>query len=155
MIEMIYASTLQGIVGDKGSIPWNLPEDLKHFKSLTRDTNVVMGRKTFESIPDKFKPLPHRKNIVLTRDPDWFYEGVEVYNRPEDIPYEDLMIIGGTEIYKIYEQLASRIYWTLVYAHYEGDARYRHDLDAWRVVSASACATGTHTYFTLESNSKQ
>ena len=108
------------LIGAGGSLPWHLPEDLAFFKKTTLGHPILMGRKTFESIG---RPLPKRKNIVLTRDESWFHEGVEVIHRPEEIPQteEKIFIIGGAEIYKA---LADRIdEWLVSHVHekYEGD----------------------------------
>lgn len=145
MIEMIYASTLKGVIGNKGQIPWHLPEDLQYFKKMTLNKNVVMGRKTFESIG---RPLPGRKNIVLTTQEDWSHDGVEVYHSPHDIPYDDLIIAGGAQVYAHYETRAQRIYWTLVLDDYPGDTVYRHAIDEWKVASHTM-RPPTHVYLNL------
>jgi dihydrofolate reductase len=87
------------LIGANGKLPWYLPEDLKFFKKTTLGHPILMGRKTFESIG---RPLPKRRNIVLTRDESWTHEGVEVIHSPEEIPATEgkIFVIGGAEIYK-------------------------------------------------------
>ncbi|MCU1477450.1 MAG: Dihydrofolate reductase [Subtercola sp.] len=77
-IALIWAEARGGIIGDAGTIPWHLPEDLAHFKELTTGDAVLMGRKTWDSLPERFRPLPGRRNLVLTRDPEWTVVGAEV-----------------------------------------------------------------------------
>ncbi len=87
------------LIGRDGRLPWHLPEDLAFFKKTTLGHPILMGRKTFESIG---RPLPKRRNIVLTRDKTWSHEGVEVIHSPEEIPdsTDTIHVIGGAEIYK-------------------------------------------------------
>ncbi len=87
------------VIGRDGTLPWHLPEDLAFFKKTTLGHPILMGRKTFESIG---RPLPKRKNIVLTRDRNWSHPGVETIHSPEKIPETDgaIFVIGGAEIYK-------------------------------------------------------
>ncbi len=106
-------------------MPWHLPADLRHFKALTMDQPMVMGRKTFESLPGL---LPGRRHIVLTRDPDWGEEGAEVAHSVEDALHlanaPHVAVIGGAEIYRLFLPLAHRIEWTEVHAAPEGDTRF-------------------------------
>ena len=108
------------LIGRNGSLPWHLPEDLAFFKKTTLGHPILMGRKTFESIG---RPLPKRRNIVLTRDRSWTHEGVEVIHSPQEIPdsVETIHVIGGAEIYKA---LSDRIdEWLVSHVHenHEGD----------------------------------
>ncbi len=140
VISLIVARSRNGVIGRDGALPWHLPADLKHFKRLTVGKPVVMGRKTFESIG---KPLPGRHNIVVTRNPDWNREGVSVVpNLAEAIAAagldpraraDEIMIIGGAEIYAQCLPFASRIYLTDVELDIAGDAHFPDvDLTAWR-----------------------
>ena len=101
-VVMVAAVAENGVIGLGGDIPWSIPEDLKHFRAVTRDNVVVMGRRTFESIGH---PLPFRTNIVVTRDQDWSYDGVFVAHSVDEAialaaDFEgDVMIIGGAQIY--------------------------------------------------------
>ncbi len=98
-ITAIVAMTPERVIGREGKLPWHLPEDLKFFKRTTSGHPVVMGRKTYESIG---RPLPNRRNIVLTRDPGWSAPGVEVFRSPEELRSLEgrVFVIGGAEIYK-------------------------------------------------------
>ncbi len=126
-ITIVVARAKNGIIGNKGALPWHLPADLKRFKAITVGKPVVMGRKTFESIG---KPLPGRQNIVMTRDPAWTADGVTVVpNLAEAVAAAgldprvrgDLMIIGGAEIYALALPIATRIELTEVDAEPAGD----------------------------------
>ncbi len=110
----IVAMTQDRVIGRDGTLPWHLPEDLAFFKRTTSGHPIVMGRKTYESIG---RPLPKRRNIVLTRDPAWQAAGVEVIHSPDQLPEVDgpVFIIGGAEIYaafldKLDELLVSRVH---------------------------------------------
>lgn len=121
-IAMIVAMSQNGVIGDHGKLPWHLPEDLKHFKSLTMGHKIVMGRKTFESIG---RPLPGRENIVLTRDAAYVAQGVEVIHSLKDLvlsPDQGLFVIGGAEIYRLFLPCTDRLYLTLVLQDFCGDA---------------------------------
>jgi dihydrofolate reductase len=104
-LVLIAAVADGGVIGRNGAIPWHLPEDVAHFRELTMGHPVVMGRRTWESIPDRFRPLPGRRNIVLTRQADWEAEGAEhapsldvalalVADEPE------VFVIGGAQVYE-------------------------------------------------------
>jgi dihydrofolate reductase len=143
-IALILARADNGVIGARGGLPWHLPADLQHFKRLTLGKPVIMGRKTFASIG---KPLPRRLNIVVTRDPNWTAPGVQVAQDLKTalaIAYEDalrtgadeVMVIGGAEIFRLAMDQASRIYLTEVHRDFEGDVRF--DLPSgsgWREIS--------------------
>ena len=93
-LHLIYARAANGVIGKDNRLPWHLPEDMAHFKRSTLGCPVIMGRKTWDSLPPKFRPLPGRLNIVVTRDPTWSAEGAEVVH---EIP-DDGWIIGGAEL---------------------------------------------------------
>jgi len=126
-LHLIYARARNGTIGKDGQMPWHLPEDLAHFKRVTLGQPVIMGRKTWDSLPARFRPLPGRVNIVITRQSDWHAEGAL---RAESI--EDAMrlcgdaphawIMGGAEIYRQAEPLASTAVVTEIDADFEGDA---------------------------------
>ena len=119
---MIYARASNGVIGKDGTMPWHIPADLKRFKRLTMGHAMIMGRKTFESFPS---PLPGRRHIVLTRDLGWHADGAEVaHSRAEALQLagcEPIAIIGGAEIYRLFEKEAERIEMTQVHAEYDGD----------------------------------
>ena len=129
-ISLIVAVSRNGAIGLNNQLPWYLPEDLKYFKSVTMGKPLIMGRKTFDSIG---RPLPGRANIVLTRDPQWTSDGVEVVQSVEQAlvaaeiaceaaDVDEIMVIGGEQIYRMTIDLADRIYLTQVDADVEGDA---------------------------------
>ena len=111
-INLIYARAANGVIGKDGAMPWHLPEDLAHFKQLTQGCPVLMGRKTWDSLPPKFRPLPGRTNIVITRQADWQAEGAQRADSLEEAlrlagAAPEIWIIGGAQIYAQAEPLAS------------------------------------------------
>ena len=126
-INMIFARAANGVIGHNNAMPWHLPEDLAHFKKLTLGCPVIMGRKTWYSIPPKFRPLPGRTNIVVTRQSDWQPEGANTAGSLQAAlgqchAASDVWIIGGAQIYAQAEPLASRIEMTLIDKDFDGDA---------------------------------
>ena len=123
MITFILARADNGVIGRDGKLPWHIPADLKHFKALTAGKPMIMGRKTFDSFP---APLPGRRHIVLTRDPDWSAAGAEpaqsVEQALELAGGGDISVIGGAEVYALFLDRADRIEVTEVHATPEGDA---------------------------------
>lgn len=129
-IKIILACTKDGGIGLNGEIPWYFPEDLSFFKKMTNGKTVVMGRKTFESLP--IKPLPNRKNIVITRDKNKLVDFlnkiivIESFDKLEEyIKYssDEIFIIGGKDIYEYFFDKASEIYVTLINRNYETDVK--------------------------------
>lgn len=126
-INLIYARAANGVIGKNNAMPWHLPEDLAHFKRLTQGWPVVMGRKTWDSLPARFRPLPGRTNVVITRQPGWNDAGALPANSLEDAlalcqQSEEVWIIGGAQIYAQAEPLAHRIEVTEIAQDFEGDA---------------------------------
>jgi len=121
-ITLIVARAQSGVIGRDGKLPWHLPADLKRFKALTMGSVMVMGRKTFESLPGL---LPGRRHIVLTRDRSWKAEGAEVAQSPEEALRlagdEPVSIIGGAHIFGLFLSLADRIELTEVLEDVPGD----------------------------------
>lgn len=122
-LTAIVAMTPDRVIGRGGTLPWHLPEDLAFFKRVTTGHPVVMGRKTYESIG---RPLPKRRNIVLTRDPKWSAPGAEVIHRPEDLATLPeitgrVFIIGGAEIYSAFLPSLDELLVSHVFARHEGD----------------------------------
>jgi dihydrofolate reductase len=99
-VGLIWAQSASGVIGRAGAIPWRLPEDLARFKNLTLGHTVVMGRRTWESLPARVRPLPGRRNVVLTRQADYMAEGAHVMSSLYDaLSGADVWVIGGAEIY--------------------------------------------------------
>ena len=126
-IHMVFARAANGVIGRDNTIPWRLPEDMAHFKRLTTGWPVIMGRKTWDSLPPKFRPLPGRANIVITRQPDWKAAGAETAASLADAlalcaASEEVWIIGGAQIYAQAMPLAGRIEVTEIAENIEGDA---------------------------------
>lgn len=125
-VSLIAAISTNNCIGKNNALPWHIPEDLKHFKELTTGKTVLMGRKTWESIPAKFRPLPNRKNIVITTQADFITpEGVEVFHNIDDAlkhhSHEQIFIIGGANIYTQTIDLADTLYITEVHQIIDGD----------------------------------
>lgn len=129
-INMIAAMAENRVIGKDNGMPRPrnaAPGDLQRFKELTVGHAVVMGRKTFDSLPKGFKPLKDRRNIVLTRDESWEYPGVEVMHSRQEVldalsVEQEIFIAGGSEIYALFLDIADKIYLTLIRGTYEGDA---------------------------------
>ncbi|MGV0785400.1 dihydrofolate reductase [Mycolicibacterium sp. XJ2] len=108
-VGLIWAQSSSGVIGRGGGIPWRLPEDQARFKELTMGHTVVMGRLTWESLPAKVRPLPGRRNVVLTHRPDYAAEGAEVVASLDDALTDDpVWVIGGAQIYLAALQVATR-----------------------------------------------
>ncbi len=128
-IALIYARAANGVIGKDGTMPWHLPEDLAHFKQLTLGAPVIMGRKTWDSLPPRFRPLPGRSNIVVTRQPDWKENGVqrssslrEALQIAEQSNPATVWVIGGAQIYAQALPLAQRVEVTEIAQDFDGDA---------------------------------
>ena len=124
MIALVYAVSLNGVIGKYGGLPWNIPSDLAHFKAITMGKPIIMGRKTWESLPRK--PLPGRRNIVVSRQPDFRPEGAEVFNSidaalAQAAEAPEICVIGGAELFNATLPKAQRVYLTRVLASVEGD----------------------------------
>jgi len=156
-LHLIYARASNGTIGKEGQMPWHLPEDLAHFKRVTLGQPVIMGRKTWDSLPARFRPLPGRLNIVITRQSDWQAEGALRSNSIEgamrlcgDAP--DAWIMGGAEIYRQAEPLASTAVVTEIERDYDGDAFAPELGESWQpiqresLVAASGLAYSFVTY---------
>lgn len=121
-ITIVVARAQNGVIGRDGDLPWHLPADLKRFKALTMGSAMVMGRKTFESLPGL---LPGRRHLVLTRDPEWSAGGAEVVHSVEEAlaigKGDPVSVIGGAEIFKLFIPIADRIELTEVLADAAGD----------------------------------
>ncbi|MCS5593628.1 MAG: dihydrofolate reductase [Porticoccaceae bacterium] len=142
-LSLIVAMSRNGVIGLDDRLPWHLSEDLKYFKSVTMGKPIIMGRKTFDSIG---RPLPGRCNIVITRNPNWIEPGVKIAQTIdqamllgrqacEESGGEEVMVIGGEQIYRITLAVADRIYLTEVDADIKGDAFFpEFDRSTWSQV---------------------
>ena len=126
IISMIAAMANNRVIGLDNKMPWHLPADLQHFKAVTTGKPVIMGRKTFESIG---RPLPGRRNIIITRNSEYSAEGIETVTTPEDAlnlvcDVEEVMIIGGGNIYEQFLPKADRLYLTFIDLDVNGDTQF-------------------------------
>jgi dihydrofolate reductase len=150
IISMIAALSNNRVIGRDNALPWHLPEDLKYFKRVTMGKPLLMGRKTYQSIG---RPLPGRTSIVLTRQPDFKAPGVVVVNTPEQalgkarlLDADELMVIGGEDVYRTMLPLAQRLYLTRLDIDVAGDAYFPQlESGLWRELSRQDIAAGEET----------
>ena len=126
-LNLIFARAANGVIGNNNTLPWHLPEDMAHFKRTTLGCPVIMGRKTWDSLPPKFRPLPGRLNIVVTRQPDWQATGAltahSLKQACELCPADsEAWVIGGADIYAQALPLASTAVVTEIDIDFDGDA---------------------------------
>ena len=146
-LNLIFARAANGVIGAANTIPWHLPEDMAHFKARTLGAPVIMGRKTWDSLPPRFRPLPGRSNIVVTRQADWQAEPAsdqvlraaslsEALELGRNLS-QDVWVIGGAQIYAQALPLADAVEVTEIGRDFEGDA-FAPELDEqWQAVSRS------------------
>ncbi|WP_309678468.1 dihydrofolate reductase [Polaromonas sp.] len=147
-INMIWARAANGVIGKDNVMPWHLPEDMAHFKALTQGWPVIMGRKTWDSLPPRFRPLPGRVNIVVTRQAGWQAAGaVPAASLPDALRLsanaQEVWVMGGAQIYAQAEPLAHRIEVTEIAQDFEGDA-YAPALGASWIEMARTSHTSTN-----------
>jgi dihydrofolate reductase len=139
MISFVVAVARNGVIGREGGLPWHISSDLKRFKEITMGKPVIMGRKTWDSLPRK--PLPGRRNIVITRQPGFSAPGAEVVASPEEAlglcgGAPEIAVIGGGEVYRLFWPLVDRLYLTEVDLDVEGDTHFPAlDPAEWREVA--------------------
>ncbi|HRH68760.1 MAG TPA: dihydrofolate reductase [Flavobacteriales bacterium] len=141
IVSAIAAVAQNGTIGNKGDLPWHLPDDLKYFQRITKDHHVITGRKNYESIPAKYRPLKDRVNIVVTRNRGYVAPGalvVDSLNAGLEIAHlaneSEAFIIGGGQIYReaLTMRLVDRLYLTVVHADVQGDTHFpKLDGDEW------------------------
>ena len=131
--------TYQRVIGNAGSIPWQIPEESKLFRDLTVGNTVVMGRKTWESLPEKYRPLPNRRNIVVSSQLRSL-DGAEVYSSLDDAlqttdeDSREIFIIGGRRLYEEALPRVDRLHISWIDREYDGDTKFpRFDLRNWKV----------------------
>jgi dihydrofolate reductase len=139
MISFVVAMDENRAIGKDNDLPWYLPNDLKHFKKTTMGKPIVMGRKTYESIG---KPLPGRENIVVTRDQSYHAEGTITVHSVDEVlqlKAEEICVIGGTEIFKLFLPVADRLYITEIHHTFDADTYFPELSDEdWEEVSRTA-----------------
>jgi dihydrofolate reductase len=132
-IALIYARAANGVIGRDGALPWHIPADLKRFKAITMGRPMIMGRRTFESFP---APLPGRRHIVLTRDPAWRAAGAEVARSADEAldlaSNGTVWVIGGAQVFPLFQDRATRIELTEVHADFAGDTTIPPPSPDWR-----------------------
>ncbi|MHA6260852.1 dihydrofolate reductase [Sporosarcina sp. CAU 1771] len=140
MISLLVAHDANRVIGLNNDLPWYIPEDLAYFKKMTMGKAMVMGRKTYESIG---RPLPGRLNIVVTRNQDYSAEGVlvvqdltEAIEKAKEYN-EEVMIIGGSEIFKLTLEIADRLYITSIQHSFPGDTFFPEYSSGWELISSS------------------
>ena len=146
-LSMIAALARNNVIGIDNTLPWHLPEDLRHFREITQGKTVIMGRKTWDSLPPKFRPLPGRRNIVVSRNAALQLAGAEVVDSLTAAQGrlgadEEGIVIGGAELYRQALPLADRLYLTRIDADYAGDAFFPPiDAAQWNEVSRTAATS--------------
>ncbi|PIY28207.1 MAG: dihydrofolate reductase [Comamonadaceae bacterium CG_4_9_14_3_um_filter_60_33] len=159
-LNLILARARNGVIGANNALPWHLPEDMAHFKRTTLGCPVIMGRKTWDSLPVKFRPLPGRLNVVVTRQIDWRGEGAVVVNSLEAAcaacPADSTAwVIGGAELYAQALALASCAVVTELDADFEGDAFAPHFGPEWREVARESHISSSGLPFSFVTYKKQ
>jgi len=153
VLSVIVAIADNGVIGGGNELLWHIPDDLKRFKKITSGHCVIMGRKTFESIG---KPLPNRRNIVVTRNLEFYDEGVEVANSLEDAMEmtkneAEAFVIGGGEIYRQALPMASKLYITRVHGKYKGDTYFPEiDPQEWHLIYSEKGNPTINPIYTFE-----
>lgn len=147
-VSLIVAVSENGVIGKDNDLIWHLPKDMKFFKDTTQGHHVIMGRKNFESIPHKFRPLPNRTNIIVTRQTGYVAEDCIVVNSVEESIEvakrngdTEPFVIGGGEIYKVAleNNLIDRIYLTRIHYTFKGDTFFPNLSEDWKVLAREDC----------------
>jgi dihydrofolate reductase len=153
MISLVVAASTNDVIGVHGELPWKISDDLKRFKSLTMGKPIVMGRLTWESIG---RALPGRQNIVITRNAEFKADGCDVVSSPAEAlraaaAADEVMIIGGGQIYDLFLPKANRVHLTLVHAEIDGDAFFpKLDEATWLLTSSQQHQAGEKNEFDFE-----
>ena len=146
-ISIIVAASLNNVIGKDNTLIWHLPADMKYFKEKTSGHCIITGRKNYESIPEKYRPLPNRTNIVITRQKDYQAPGAivvsslkEAIEKAKEIEKETIFIIGGGEIFTQSLDIADTIFLTRIHENFEGDVFFPElNLNQWKEVYKSDC----------------
>jgi len=155
IVSLIAALAQNYVIGKNNDLPWHLPDDMKYFMQTTKGHHCIMGRKNYDSIPEKFRPLPNRTNIVVTRQKDFHAPGCLVVNSIEQAleiarsnGEQEVFIIGGADIYKLGFSFANKLYLTEIQNTIAGDTHFpEFDKKEWREASRSHhAADERHAY---------
>ncbi len=141
MIALVVAHSRNRVIGRDGGLPWRLPGDMRHFRALTSGHTVLMGRRTYQSLPDAFRPLPDRRNLILSSDRGLVAEGAEVFDGLAGALAAcggDCFVIGGAVTYEEALPLAARLHVTEIDAEIDGDVFFPEVGAGWRCVEQSA-----------------
>ena len=138
-IHLIWAQDSNGGIGKDGKLPWHISEDLQNFKKITSNSTIIMGRKTWDSLPDSFRPLPERVNIVMSRDTGWLAEGAETAlyeGRAIELAFaegsEECWVIGGSQVYEMFLDRVDEIHLTTVHTNDSGEVKFPEwDRNEW------------------------
>lgn len=163
MISLIVAVADNNVIGKDNALIWHLPADMKFFREKTTGHCIITGRKNYESIPEKFRPLPNRTNIVITRQPDYRAPGAVIVGSVEAAIEKakqsgdnEIFIIGGAEIFRQSLSYADRIYLTVIHHSFEGDVFFPElNMQEWKEMSRVAGPVDEknkypHDYITLD-----
>jgi dihydrofolate reductase len=137
-LGLIWAEAHGGVIGADGGMPWHVPEDLAHFKQVTLGVPVVMGRRTWDSLPERFRPLPDRENIVITRQADWVADGVRRAASVSDAlaGLDDVWVIGGAQIFSEVIDRADRLEVTELDLDVDDGDAFAPSRAGWRLTDA-------------------
>ena len=147
-VKLVWAQGSGGVIGRDNTIPWHVPEDMAYFKKVTQGHPVIMGRRTWDSLPPRFRPLPGRRNIVISRQPDWAAEGAESADGIASalaLTDEDVCVIGGGQIYTAAMPFATQLLVSEIDVSIDGDAWAPPIDDSWH-------AQDTGEWLTSEKN---
>jgi dihydrofolate reductase len=155
LVSFVVAVARNRVIGKNNDLPWRLPDDMKFFMQITKGHHVILGRKNYDSLPKKYRPLPERTNIIITRQPSFEAPGCTVVHSVEEAltmarhnGETEAMIIGGAEIYKLCFPYADKLYITEIHADIEGDVYFPpFSKSEWQEVSRVAhAADERHAY---------
>jgi dihydrofolate reductase len=149
-VRLLWAQAPGGVIGAGDTLPWRLPEDQRRFRALTTGGTVVMGRATWESLPERFRPLPGRRNVVLTRQPGW--AAAEAFGSVEELlrVHDDFWVMGGAAVYTALLPYAGHIVRTRIDLDVEGDTFAPELGPQWQVTAGADLTSDTGVRYTVE-----
>ena len=159
-ISIIVAVDENFLIGDNNKLPWHLPSDMKFFKEKTTGHCVITGRKNYDSIPEKFRPLPNRTNIIITRQNNFSAPGAIIVNSVEDALQkaikkdgDEIFIIGGSEIFKLFLPMVNKIYLTTIHHKFNGDIFFPEiNFSEWKLTKKETFEPDEKNEFTFSFN---